>query len=215
MDVKVQIQRADESGMNNISIIFMELSYFKDVQMREKIIALACTIVLLLTIAYIRWRFYPQPSPRVHYYFISFFLSSAILIFIWGTSIIFSFFNKNKMESSLRNGTDIKNRRNDFRIPYSLGAGPSLQVEKHNNDSSKRYLFDIIDLSEKAIQISHNGLLKIQDTVTGYIIFAHGDRAFVSGKVQRIAGDSAGLQFDIPLSSELLINEQRRMLAQK
>lgn len=183
--------------------------------MREKIIAIGCTSTLVLIALYLRSHFYPQPSYEVHYYFTAFFSTAGLLIVIWSVAIFRQQDNKNRIERNVKKKLYKQNRRVNYRIAYFSDSKPIFNVEKCNENSNKSYLLDILNLSENGAQILHNGLLKYQDIISGYIVFDNGDQINISGKIVRISGSKASLQFVKPLPEKTLINEQRRLLSPK
>lgn len=183
--------------------------------MQKKIIAIGCTSILLLLATYIRWQFYPQPSLNVQYYYSIFILIAIFLIIILSTVVLWQWGNEKKAGLPINSRLYKKNRRNYYRIQYTLGAEPKLQVEKCNNNSNRPYLLEIVNLSEKGSQIHHNGLIKMEDKIDGHIIFTGGERVKISGKIIHTSGSTASMQFDYSLPTELLINEQRHLLSLK
>ena len=182
--------------------------------MRKKIVIIGCTSILMLIATYIRWRFYPQPSLKIQYYYSALILIALFLIIILSVIVLWQWGNNQKVGTVKNPRLYDQNRRDSYRIQYPSNAGPNLQLERYNQ-RNRTYLLEIVNLSEKGSQIYHRGLIKIKEKFSGHILFYDGDRVNVSGKIINISGSKASIQFDQSLPASFLINEQRRVLSLK
>ena len=185
--------------------------------MREKAIAIGCTLILLVATAIAKWQYAHPLSAELRYYFAAFFLSGAILVVIWSAGWFRSWKEKKTRPDSQFDrypGEDsAANRRNAYRIAYIPCLRPKLLVESKLSHLCGLCEFEIMDLSETGLGIQHDGGLGLGDALCGRILFNNGDNLYIRGSVVRCDELHASLKLDSPIPGAIVVREQRSMIA--
>jgi hypothetical protein len=181
--------------------------------MRQQFIVTVLLIALLILTAALKYLYFPESHGQSAYYFLSVFWICGILIAILVLNLAWRCLASSKKSSSVDDGTQWANRRTTFRIIYPAFLRPILVVEEADGQPRRHLEFPIVDLSQGGSSFIDDGSLGPMERFSGHIRFNSGDRAHVTGRLIRKAGNHVSIQFIETMSWSMLLNEQRQVLA--
>ena len=186
----------------------------KKESMRQQLTITIALILLLAAAVIIKSLYFPVLNGPSAYYFISIFWICGILIAILSVHLIWRLFFERKSPSSGSTYSGWANRRNTFRIIYPAYIRPVLVVEKADHHPLRNLEFPIVDLSQGGSCFLDDGSLGDINTFSGHIRFSSGDRIRIAGQTIRKIGNQVSIQFSHAIAWSILLDEQRRVLAQ-
>ena len=92
-------------------------------------------------------------------------------------------------------------RRSYNRIKYNPKERAKLQI--------KTYVFEVSDISEKGLRFINDKEINLDKRIRGTLTFLYGESVEIAGSVEWEKDNDFGVQFEVPISSDMIIKEIR------
>lgn len=182
--------------------------------MRQQLITTIILTLILSIAIFLKLVYFPKIHGHTGFYFYSTFWICGILITIICLNMLWNLFSSKKGGNAHRPYAFWPNRRETFRIIYPAFIQPTLIVEKVDGTLKRQLEFPIVDLSQEGSCFIDDGCLGDMKTFSGHVRFNNGDSIRVAGELVRKKGNHVSVQFNQSIGWSVLLDEQRRLLAQ-
>ena len=180
--------------------------------MKRWIVALAVGLVMLFGGMALRRHHFPAPDRLTRYYWDAFYLAAVMFSAYALVQVIYRLRVPSR-QSPPPSGPDPANKRDAYRVSYPPGKGPHLHLTHPRRSPADHDAFSVLNLSEGGISFANPEGLTFNRPLQGVLTFQDGRRADITGKVVWSGEGRVSVKLLAPLASELLMEEQRRMIA--
>ena len=167
-----------------------------------------------LVVATILWRYHVPETDRTGSYYVTALFLAAVMFS--GFAIIQLVYHRRGSDQQGPRrpvGPDPANQREAYRVSYPPGSGPALDIHQPKQDPAGGRRFQVLDLSEHGLSLANPHELPFKDAVLGRLTFPDGQQAEFSAKVIWRRDGRVSLKLITPLAPEIVVAEQRRMIA--
>jgi hypothetical protein len=178
---------------------------------RKIAVFVACLLLLAAGMA-IKKTFFVESSRFASYYFLSFFMTVTMLMVVTAVGIFIQLVCGERPSRSINSAPDPSNKRDAYRVTYPAGERPRLTINLDGAAGSGERLLEVFDISEYGMKLLNKDHLAFDGLIRGEMVFPKGETLFITGRALRIDVDTVGVQLLSPISYDLIIREQRRLI---